>query len=96
MFFDYILFAQKIMIKDKEIEKIKYWHKPTLVRDNQVFICFANFYWYFILDFNKIAILIIFMLKITWLSDLTLKTFRADENEVVNSSSSKTNKKLVI
>ena len=73
-------------MKDKQIEAVKNWPKPTLVRDIQMFIGFTNFYRRFIQDFSKIAAPLIFMLKTTRSSEeLALKTFRVDDNEVVGS-----------
>ena len=67
-----------------------------LVRDIQVFIGFANFYQRFIQDLCKIAILLISLLIISRSSKkLTLKAFKADDNEIVNSDSSKTNETIV-
>ena len=35
-------------MKVKKIEVLKNWPEPKLVRDIQVFLNFANFYWQFI------------------------------------------------
>ena len=35
-------------MEDEQIKAVKNWLEPTLVRDIQVFIGFANFYQYFI------------------------------------------------
>ena len=42
-------------MEDEEIEVVKNWHEPKLMRDIQVFLSFANFYWRFIQSFRKIA-----------------------------------------
>ena len=66
-----------------------------LVRNIQVFISFANFYQCFIQSFNRIAILLIFLLKIIELSNLVLKVFRADENKIVIIGGSRANRMVV-
>lgn len=55
---------KKICIKDEQIKIIKDWLKPKSVQYIQVFIGFANFYWYFIQSFNKISAPLISILKI--------------------------------
>ena len=47
-----------------------------------MFINFINFYQYFIQGFNKIALLLTFMLKTTKLLDSVLKTFIVGNNKV--------------
>ena len=54
-FLDYIVSAWGIKINDKKIELVKNWPKPQLVKDIEVFLGFANFYYRFIKDFNRIA-----------------------------------------
>ena len=56
---------QGICMEDERIKADKQWPKPKSVRDNQVFIRFANFYWQFIQGFNYIAAPLISMLKTT-------------------------------
>ena len=48
-----------------------------------MFIDFANFYQRYIQGFSRIATLLTLLLKATGSSDLALKVFRADNNEVV-------------
>ena len=60
-----------------------------------MFIGFANFYQRFIQGFSKIAILYTFILKITRLFYLALKTFRADNDKIVEAGDSKTNETIV-
>ena len=48
-----------------------------------MFICFINFYWFFIEGFSRIVALLTFILKITRLSNLAQKLLKADNNEVV-------------
>lgn len=43
-----------------------------------MFLGFANFYCYFILEFNKIAILFMLMLKITSIEITTIKVLKAN------------------
>ena len=40
----YVSLAQRIKIKDKEIEAVQNLPKPKPVKDIQVFLSFANFY----------------------------------------------------
>ena len=61
-----------------------------------MFIGFANFYWRFIQDFSKIAISLIFLLKITRLSKkLVLEKFNADKNEIVSGSGNRANETVI-
>ena len=57
----YVMLGKRISIKDKKIKTIRNWPKLKLVRDIQIFLCFANFYWCSIYSFSKIAGLLIFM-----------------------------------
>ena len=54
-FLGYVVLAQGVQMEDEGIEAVKNWPEPKLVRDIQVFLGFANFYWYFIQGFSKIA-----------------------------------------
>ena len=65
------------------------------IRDIEVFIGFANFFQHFIQNLSKIAILLIFLLKTTKLSNLALKAFRANNNNVISSDNGKANKTVV-
>ena len=49
----------------ERIEVVKDWPEPKSVRDIQIFLGFANFYWQFIQGFSRIVALLISMLKIT-------------------------------
>ena len=42
-------------MKEEQIEAVKNWLEPKSMRDIQVFLGFANFYWRFIQSFSKIA-----------------------------------------
>ena len=54
-FLGYVLSAQEIRIEDEKIEAVRNWPELKSIRDIQVFLGFANFYWRFIQSFNKIA-----------------------------------------
>ena len=82
-------------MEEEQIEAVKNWPEPTLVRDIQVFIGFANFYWRFIRGFSRIAAPLTSLLKTTRLSDLALKAFRADDDEFVGSGGGKANETIM-
>ena len=52
-------------MKDKRMKAVKQWPEPKSVRDIQVFLGFANFYWRFIQGFSHIAAPFTSMLKTT-------------------------------
>ena len=60
-----MILSKRISIKAKRIEVVKDWLKPKSVRNIQVFLGFANFYWQFIQGFSRIAAPLISMLKTT-------------------------------
>ena len=60
-----MVLSKRINIEAKKIKIVKDWPKPKSVRDTQVFLGFANFYWQFIQGFNRIAALLTLMLKTT-------------------------------
>ena len=64
-FLGYIVFLQGICIEDERIKAVEQWPEPKSVRDIQVFLEFANFYWQFIQEFSRIAAPITVMLKTT-------------------------------
>ena len=78
-FLGYVVLTQSIRIEDKKIEVIRNWPELKSVRDIQVFIGFANFYWRFIQGFNNIVEPLSSILMITGLLDLALWEFRADK-----------------
>ncbi len=47
-FLGYIISHQGIQIEEEQIKVLNDWPEPQLVRDIQVFLGFANFYWQFI------------------------------------------------
>ena len=76
-------------MEDEQIKTVKNWPEPTLIRDIQVFIGFANFYRCFIRGFSRIAALLTFLLKTIKSSDESAsKAFRADGNKVVSGGGS--------
>ena len=50
-------------MEDKRIEAVKRWPELHLVRDIQVFLGFANFYWWFIQESSRIAAPLTLILK---------------------------------
>ena len=91
-FLGYIVSAQRVRMEDEQIKVVKNWPKPTSVRDIQVFIDFANFYWRFIQGLSRITAPLTSMLKTTGLSnDLAPKMFKADGDEVVGGGGGKVN-----
>ena len=50
-------------MEDEKIKAVNQWPKPKLVKDIQIFLGFANFYWQFIQDFSCIAAPLTSMLK---------------------------------
>ena len=64
-FLGYVVSSKDISIEAERIEEVKEWPEPKSVQDIHVFLGFANFYWRFIQDFNRIAALLISMLKTT-------------------------------
>ena len=89
------MLAQAIRMKDKWIKAVKNWPEPTSVRDIQVFISFANFYWRFIQGFSRVVALLTFLLKIIRSSKSAPKAFKADDNEIVGGGGGKTNRTVV-
>ena len=99
-FLEYIASSQGIWMEDERIKAVRNWLEPKLVRDIQVFISFANFYWRFIQGFSNIAAPLTSMLMMIKLSELASR-LKANNNEVVgdgykvdNRNSSKKSKKV--
>ena len=67
-------------MEDERIETIKNWPEQKSVRDIQIFISFANFYWQFIWGFSGIAAPLTSILKMTGLLD---SSPRDDDNKIV-------------
>ena len=55
--------AQWVRIKDEQIEAMKNWLEPKSIREIQVLLGFANFYWRWIQSFSLIAGFLISMLQ---------------------------------
>ena len=95
-FLNYVMSAKGVRMEDKQIKAVKNWPEPTSVKDIQVFIGFANFYWRFIRGFSGIAAPFTSVLKITGLfEELASRAFRADNNEVVGGSDSRADKTVM-
>ena len=84
--------SKKINIEAKRIKVIKDWPKPKSVRNIQVFLGFANFYWQFIQSFNRITIPLTSILKITRSSN---KAAPSKNNGSKSASNRKNNSKPV-
>ena len=87
--------SQVVKMEDEWIEAVKNWPELTSIRDIQVFIGFANFYWCFILSFSRIAVSLTSLLKISELSKLGPKAFRADDDEIIVDSGNRANEMVV-
>ena len=70
-----------MQMKDKKIEAVKNWPKPKSMRDIQVFLGFANFYWHIIKGLSKIAWPFNSMLRTAWSTKNSLLSM-AKDNEV--------------
>ena len=64
-FLGYVVSSKGISMEAERIEVVKDWPEPKSVRNIQVFLGFANFYWQFIQGFSRIAVLLTSMLKTT-------------------------------
>ena len=64
-FLGYVVSSKGISMEAERIEVVRKWPEPKSVRDIQVFLGFANFYWRFIQGFSRIAAPLISMLKTT-------------------------------
>ena len=73
-------------MEEERIDAIKAWPEPKSIRDIQVFIGFANFYWRFIQGFSKIAAPLTSMLKTSPQPAGALSATTVDDNEVVGSN----------
>ena len=79
-------------MEEGKINAVKAWPEQKSVRDIQVFIGFANFYWRFIQSFSKITALLTSILKTSPQLADTLLVTDVDDSKVV-SSSGRNNKK---
>ena len=77
-------------MEDKRIKVVKQWPKPKLVKDIQVFLRFANFYWQFIQGINCITApptLILKIIKNTgFVANPKETKSEADGNNIVGNS----------
>ena len=80
-FLGFVVSRDDIKMEEERIDAVKKWLEPQSVRDIQVFIDFANFYWHFIKDFSRIAAPLTAMLKTTGSSIASVS--RVDDNEVI-------------
>jgi len=58
-YLEYILFFSGLTMLSDKIKTIQYWPKPRKIKDIQVFLEFANFYYQFIYNYSDIATLLI-------------------------------------
>ena len=93
-FLGHVMSVHKVRIKNEKIEVVKNLPKPKFIRDMQVFLRFANFYWRFIQGFSKIAKPLTLMLRILSFSrsSTILQSLNvADKDEVDENSSNRSN-----
>lgn len=86
-FLGFVVLIKNISIEEEKIEVVKTQSKPKLGKNNQLFIDFVNFYQWFIKKFNKIALLLVLILKTTFVKVIDLIDKRSGNT---NSSSSVT------
>ena len=79
----YVVSSKGISIEAERIKVVRKWPEPKSIRDTQVFLGFANFYWQFIQGFNKIAALLTSILKTTESSDVSGPEIENGNCEVV-------------
>ena len=75
-------------MKDEKIEAVKNWPESKSVRDIQMFLGFANFYYCFIRGFKKIAGPLTSILKTSNLSKNSLNKMVEDDEMVGGSNNS--------
>jgi len=54
-FLGYVVATDGVTMNEKKVECVKAWRAPASVKDFQIFIGFANFYWRFIKNFSAIS-----------------------------------------
>ena len=64
-FLGYVVSSKSISMEAKTIEVVRKRPEPKSIRDIQIFLDFANFYWQFIQGFSRIATLLTSILKTT-------------------------------
>ena len=82
-FLGYVVSSKGISIEAEKIKVVRQWPEPKSIKDIQVFLGFANFYWQFIQDFSKIAAPLTSMLKRIRSPDLSGLEVGNDNGEVV-------------
>ena len=82
-FLGYVVSSKGISMKAERIKVVRKWLEPKPVRDIQVFLGFANFYWQFIQGFSKIAAPLTSMLKTTGSPDVSKHEVGNGNGEVV-------------
>lgn len=88
-FLSSLISAYSIKIKEENIKPVKIQVASKLVRDIQVFLHFANFYYHLIKGLSKIGIPLIFLLRIiaiVYSLDSPLKTFKKSKQEAKNTN----------
>ena len=86
--------AYGVQMEDKKIQAVKNWPEPKSIRDIQIFLSFANFYWRFIQGFSKIAGSLTSILKTsspTGLLTILQSNDVVDEDEVGESGGNEMN-----
>ena len=73
-------------MEEEKIDAVKALPEPKSVRNIHLFIRFANFYWYFIQDFSKIATPQILILKMSAQPANALPATGINNSKVVESS----------
>ena len=73
-------------MEEERIDAVKAWPEPKSIRDIQVFIGFANFYWRFIQGLSKIAAPLTSILKTSSQPAGALPATTVDDSKVVRSS----------
>ena len=79
-FLGFGILAQGISIEEERIEAVNARPEPKSIRDFQVFLRFANFFWHFIQSFSKIAGPLISMLKTTPITSAGAPPKTADDS----------------
>ena len=54
-FLGYMVAVDGVTMSERKVQSIKDWKHPRSIKEVQIFIGFANFYWRFIKDFSKIC-----------------------------------------
>ena len=87
-FLEYVVLLKRINMEAERIKVVKDWPEPKSVRNIQVFLGFANFYWQFIQGFSRIVAPFTSMLKTTGLPDKPASS-RNDGSKLASSRNNK-------